>query len=42
MRGLRNTGVLGVMTRHRLDGFDDIKEGDIFQAFKVEEIKRTL
>jgi translation initiation factor IF-2 len=26
----------------RLDGFDDIKEGDIFQAFKVEEIKRTL
>ncbi|MFN0054378.1 MAG: translation initiation factor IF-2 [Planctomycetales bacterium] len=26
----------------RLDGFDDIKEGDIFQAFKVEEVKRTL
>lgn len=26
----------------RLDGFDDIKDGDIFQAFKVEEIKRTL
>ena len=26
----------------RLDGFDDIKEGDIFRAFKVEEIKRTL
>jgi len=26
----------------RLDGFDDIKEGDIFEAFKVEEIKRTL
>jgi translation initiation factor IF-2 len=26
----------------RLEGFDDIKEGDIFQAFKVEEIKRTL
>jgi translation initiation factor IF-2 len=26
----------------RLQGFDDIKEGDIFQAFKVEEVKRTL
>ncbi|HTI50536.1 MAG TPA: translation initiation factor IF-2 [Planctomycetaceae bacterium] len=26
----------------RLEGFDDIKEGDIFQAYKVEEIKRTL
>ncbi|MBS0264954.1 MAG: translation initiation factor IF-2, partial [Planctomycetes bacterium] len=26
----------------RLDGFDDIKEGDILRAFKVEEIKRTL
>jgi translation initiation factor IF-2 len=26
----------------RLEGFDDIKEGDIFQAFKIEEIKRTL
>jgi translation initiation factor IF-2 len=26
----------------RLEGFDDIKEGDIFVAFKVEEIKRTL
>src|SRR4029079_8363820 len=26
----------------RLDGFDDIKDGDIFQAFKVEEVKRTL
>lgn len=26
----------------RLEGFDDIKEGDIFRAFKVEEIKRTL
>lgn len=26
----------------RLDGFDDVKEGDIFRAFKVEEIKRTL
>src|SRR6185369_7795641 len=26
----------------RLDGFDDVKDGDIFQAFKVEEVKRTL
>jgi translation initiation factor IF-2 len=26
----------------RLEGFDDIKEGDIFQAYKIEEIKRTL
>ena len=26
----------------RLEGFDDIKEGDILRAFKVEEIKRTL
>ena len=26
----------------RLEGFDDVKEGDIFQAFKVEEVKRTL
>jgi translation initiation factor IF-2 len=26
----------------RLDGFDDVKEGDIFRAFKVEEVKRTL
>jgi translation initiation factor IF-2 len=26
----------------RLEGFDDVKEGDIFEAFKVEEIKRTL
>lgn len=26
----------------RLEGFDDVKEGDIFQAFKIEEIKRTL
>lgn len=26
----------------RLEGFDDVKEGDIFEAIKVEEIKRTL
>jgi translation initiation factor IF-2 len=26
----------------RLQGFDDIKEGDMFQAFKIQEVKRTL
>ncbi len=26
----------------RLQGFDDIKEGDMFQAFKITEVKRTL
>jgi translation initiation factor IF-2 len=26
----------------RLEGFDDIKDGDVFQAFKIEEVKRTL
>ncbi len=26
----------------RLDGFDDVKEGDIFEAIKIEEVKRTL
>jgi len=26
----------------RLDGFDDVKEGDMFEAIKVEEVKRTL
>ena len=26
----------------RLDGFDDIKEGDILQAYRVDEVKRTL
>lgn len=26
----------------RLEGFDDIKEGDIFQAYRVQEVKRTL
>jgi translation initiation factor IF-2 len=26
----------------RLDGFNDIKEGDILEAFRVDEVKRTL
>ena len=26
----------------RLDGFNDIKEGDLLEAYKVEEVKRTL
>jgi translation initiation factor IF-2 len=26
----------------RLDGFNDIKEGDLLEAFRVDEIKRTL
>jgi translation initiation factor IF-2 len=26
----------------RLEGFDDVKEGDILEAIKVEEVKRTL
>lgn len=26
----------------RLDGFNDIKEGDLFEAFRVDEIARTL
>lgn len=26
----------------RLEGFNDLKEGDIFQAYKVEEVKRKL
>jgi len=26
----------------RLDGFDDVKEGDILEAIKIEEVKRTL
>ena len=26
----------------RLDGFDDVKEGDIFQAYRIDEVKRTL
>jgi translation initiation factor IF-2 len=26
----------------RLDGFNDIKEGDLFEAFRIDEIARTL
>lgn len=26
----------------KLDGFNDIKEGDILEAYKIEEVKRTL
>ena len=26
----------------RLEGFNDLKEGDILEAFRVDEIKRTL
>ena len=26
----------------RLEGFNDVKEGDLLQAFKIEEVKRTL
>jgi translation initiation factor IF-2 len=26
----------------RLEGFNDIKEGDLLEAFKIEEVKRTL
>ncbi len=26
----------------RLEGFNDVKEGDIFEAYRVDEIKRTL
>jgi translation initiation factor IF-2 len=26
----------------RLTGFNDIKEGDLFEAYKIEEIARTL
>nr|AUN35764.1 translation initiation factor 2 [uncultured bacterium] len=26
----------------RLDGFNDVKEGDLFEAYRVDEIKRTL
>ena len=26
----------------RLERFDDLKEGDIFQAIKIQEVKRTL
>jgi translation initiation factor IF-2 len=26
----------------RLDGFNDVKEGDLLEAYRVDEIKRTL
>ena len=26
----------------RLDGFNDVKEGDLFEAFRVDEVKRSL
>ena len=26
----------------RLENFNDIKEGDLLEAFKIEEVKRTL
>jgi translation initiation factor IF-2 len=26
----------------KLAGFDDVKEGDVFEAFRIEEVKRTL
>ena len=26
----------------RLDGFNDIKEGDLFEAYRIDEVKRTL
>ena len=26
----------------RLEGFNDVKEGDLFEAFRVDEVKRTL
>lgn len=26
----------------RLDGFNDVKEGDLFEAYKIEEVARTL
>lgn len=26
----------------RLEGFNDVKEGDLFEAYRVEEVKRTL
>jgi len=26
----------------RLEGFNDVKEGDLLEAFRVDEIKRTL
>ncbi len=26
----------------RLDGFNDVKEGDLFEAYRIDEVKRTL
>ncbi|OYW19187.1 MAG: hypothetical protein B7Z55_09350 [Planctomycetales bacterium 12-60-4] len=26
----------------RLEGFNDVKEGDLFEAYKIEEVRRTL
>jgi translation initiation factor IF-2 len=26
----------------RLEGFNDVKEGDLLEAYRVDEIKRTL
>lgn len=26
----------------RLDGFNDVKQGDLFEAFRIDEVKRTL
>ena len=26
----------------RLDGFNDVKEGDLLEAFRIESVKRTL
>ena len=27
---------------NRLEGFSDIKEGDLLEAFRIEQVKRTL
>ena len=26
----------------RLEGFNDVKEGDLLEAYRIDEIKRTL
>ena len=26
----------------RLDGFNDVKEGDLLEAFRIDEVKRSL
>jgi translation initiation factor IF-2 len=26
----------------KLSGFNDLKEGDVFEAYKIEEIRRTF